>query len=221
MQNCVNCKVNIRGNHNICPLCGGILQDNMEQSKDVYPQIPTIYQEFNLFIRIMLLISISTIIISVAINQIFTRTSNWSLLVVAGILCMWISMFVILRKKSNIPKTILWLIVIISVLSVLWDWKMGWIGWSIDYVIPVVCVGAMIVMAISAKMLKISVRDLTIYLLVDGIFGFVPVLFIIFGWVQVKYPSILCVAVSAISLTAIILFEGDNMKSELDKRMHI
>ena len=221
MQNCVNCKVNIRGNHNICPLCGGLLQDNMEQTKDVYPQIPTIYQEFNLFIRIMLLVSISTIIISVAVNEIFTRTSNWSILVVAGILCMWISMFVILRKKSNIPKTILWLIVIISVLSVLWDWKMGWIGWSIDYVIPVVCVGAMIVMAISAKMLKISVRDLTIYLLVDGIFGFVPVLFIVFGWVQVKYPSILCVAASAISLTALILFEGDNMKAELDKRMHI
>jgi len=221
MQNCVKCKVNIRGNHNICPLCGGLLQDNMEQTKDVYPQIPTIYQEFNLFIRIMLLVSISTIIISVAVNEIFTRTSNWSILVVAGILCMWISMFVILRKKSNIPKTILWLIVIISVLSVLWDWKMGWIGWSIDYVIPVVCVGAMIVMAISAKMLKISVRDLTIYLLVDGIFGFVPVLFIVFGWVQVKYPSILCVAASAISLTALILFEGDNMKAELDKRMHI
>jgi hypothetical protein len=98
--------------------------------------------------------------------------------VAAGILCMWISMFFIMRKKDNIPKTIIWQVVLIGVLSVLWDRSMGWIGWSIDYVIPTVCVGAMIVMAISAKMLRIGVRDLIIYLFVDGIFGFVPIIFI-------------------------------------------
>lgn len=221
MQTCVKCKVNIKGNHKICPLCGGILQEDIDHGNDVYPQIPTIFQEFNLFIRIMLLVSISAIVISIAINELFAKRLSWSLLVAAGILCMWISMIVILRKKNNIPKTILWQVVLISILSVLWDWKIGWIGWSIDYVLPSACVGAMIVMAASAKMLKIGVGNLTIYLLVDGLFGFVPVLFILFGWVHIMFPSIICVALSAISLAALILFQWDNMKTELDKRMHL
>ncbi len=221
MPSCENCKVKLMGNYKVCPLCGGIIQVNEEDTDEKFPQIPTIYQEFNLFIRIMLLISICAVIISFAVNAIFTKHSRWSLIVAAGILCMWISMLIILRKRNNIPKTIIWQVVLISILSVLWDRSMGWIGWSIDYIIPTVSVGAMIVMAISAKMLRTSVSDLIIYLFVDGIFGFIPIIFILFGWLNVKYPSIICVAASAISLSAIILFEGDNMKTELNKRMHI
>lgn len=221
MLRCDNCKVSIKGNHKVCPLCGGIIQDNDEKGEDVFPYIPTIYQEFNILIRTMILISISAVIISFAINAIFTRESRWSLLVAAGILCMWISLYFIIRKKNNIPKTIVWQVALIGILSVLWDKSMGWLGWSIDFVIPAVCVGAIIVMAIAAKLLKIGVRDLIIYLLVDVIFGFVPIIFLLLGWLHVVFPSVICVAASAISLSALILFEGDNMKTELNKRMHI
>lgn len=221
MQYCDNCKVQLTGSQRVCPLCGGIVSDDKEKSEEAFPIIPTIYQEFNIFIRTMILLSISAIIISFAINVIFTKESRWSLLVAAAILCLWISTFFIIRKKHNIPKTIVWQVAILGVLSVLWDWSTGWRGWSIDYVIPSVCVGAMIVMAISAKILKIGVRDLIIYLFVDGLFGFIPIIFLLFGGLTVKYPSVICVAASAISLSALIIFEGDNMKTELNKRMHI
>jgi hypothetical protein len=221
MQSCDNCKVSLMGGHHVCPLCGGILQQNEEKDEAVFPHIPTIYQEFNIFIRLMILISIASIIISFAINVIFTRESRWSLLVAASFLCMWTSLFVMIRKKNNIPKTIIWQVAIIGILSVMWDWSMGWLGWSIDYVIPSICVGAMIVMPIAAKLLKIGVRDLIVYLMVDGIFGFIPIIFIVFGGLTVLFPSVICVATSAFSLSALILFEGDNMKAELNKRMHI
>jgi hypothetical protein len=221
MQKCDNCQVLLKGDHPVCPLCGGIIPESDEKEADVFPHIPTIYQEFNIFIRLMILISIAGIIISFAINIIFTRESSWSLLVAASILCMWISLFFIIRKKNNIPKTILWQVAIIGIFSVVWDWSMGWRGWSIDYVIPSICVGAMIVMAIAAKLLKIGVRDLIVYFFVDGIFGFIPIIFLLFGGLTVIVPSVICVASSAISLSALVLFEGDNMKAELNKRMHI
>lgn len=221
MQDCIHCKVKIKGKHIVCPLCASILEDRGDPKEDVFPHIPTIYQEFNLFIRVLILVSIVGVVASFAINMIFTEESRWSILVAAGVACMWISLFFIIRKKNNIAKTILWQVGIISVLSVIWDRTMGWIGWSIDYVIPTVCVLAMIVMAVGAKILKIGVRDLIIYLLIDAIFGFIPAIFIIFGWVNVIFPSVICVAVSIISLSALILFEGDNMKTELNKRMHI
>lgn len=221
MQNCNYCNIKIKGEHVVCPLCSGILEEKGDSKEDVFPYIPTIYQEFNLFIRILILISIIVVVASFAINMIFTRDSRWSLLVAAGILCMWISLFFIIRKKNNIAKTILWQVGIISILSVIWDKSIGWIGWSIDYVIPAVCVLAMIVMAVGAKILKIGARDLIIYLFIDAVFGFIPVIFIIFGWLNVSFPSVICVAASIISLSALILFEGDNIKNELKKRMHI
>ncbi|NLK28788.1 MAG: hypothetical protein GX306_10665 [Clostridiales bacterium] len=221
MQYCDHCKVSINGTHHVCPLCAGILKEQNRKEDTVFPQIPTIYQEFNVFIRILLLISIAAVVISFAINIIFNKESRWSVIVAAGIVCMWISLFFIIRKKNNIPKTIVWQVCLISILSVLWDVSMGWYGWSIEYVIPSICVGAMIVMAVAAKILKIGVRELIVYLFMDGIFGFIPIIFILFGWVKVLFPSVICVAVSAINLSALILFEGDNMKAELNKRMHI
>lgn len=221
VQNCIHCKVKIRGEHSACPLCASIPSDRGDYKEDVFPHIPTIYQEFNIFIRILVLVSIVGVVVSFAVNMIFTQESTWSILVAAAVACMWLSLFFIIRKRNNIPKTILWQVGIISVLSVIWDRSMGWLGWSIDYVIPTAWILAMIVMAVGAKILKIGVRDLTVYLLIDAIFGFIPVVFIIFGWVDVIFPSVICVAASIISLSALILFEGDNIKAELNKRMHI
>lgn len=221
MQYCTHCKVNIRGDHTACPLCVSILEEKGNPEQEVFPYIPTIYQEFNMFIRIMMMVSIIGVVASLAVNMIFTKDSLWSVLVVSGVVSMWISLFFIIRNKNNIAKTILWQVGIISILSFLWDRSMGWYGWSLDYVIPTACVLAMIVMAVGAKILKIGVRDLIIYLLIDAIFGFIPAVFIIFGWVNVLYPSVICVGVSIISLSALILFEGENMKIELNKRMHI
>lgn len=221
MLTCDNCKISLKGNYEVCPLCGGIVQGDKEETKEVFPNLPTIFQEFNFFIRLMILLSIVAIVASFAVNMIFTRESRWSLIVAGGVGCLWLSMYFIIRKKSNIPKTILWQVVLIGIFSVLWDRSMGWLGWSIDFVIPGICVCAMIVMAISAKLLKISARDLTVYFLIDAIFGFVPIIFIIFGGLHILFPSVICVAASVISISTLILFQGDNMKAELKKKMHI
>jgi hypothetical protein len=221
MLYCEHCRVGIKGIHSVCPLCGGILENQDSCEEDMYPQIPTIYQEFNAFIRTMILISIATAVVSFAVNFIFTKESRWSFLVAAGISCMWISLFIIIRKKNNIPKTILWQVALISIFAVLWDRFMGWRGWSIDYVLPSIYIGAMIVMAVAAKILKIGVGDLVVYMLVDGVFGLLSIVFIFFGCLNVLLPTVICVTGSIISLSALLLFEGDNIKEELNKRMHI
>ncbi|HHV10082.1 MAG TPA: hypothetical protein GXX75_07375 [Clostridiales bacterium] len=221
MQFCDNCKVSLKGNNKICPLCGGIVQKQEEDEPEVFPFVPTIYQEFNLLIRTMLMVSISAIIVSFAVNLIFTKSSNWSLFVAGAILCMWVSLYFVIRKRHNVPKTIVWQVVLLTAISVIWDFSMGWRGWSINFVLPIACAAAMVVIPIAHRILKIGVRDLLIYIFMDAIFGFIPMIFLALGLLQVIVPSIICAAFSAISLTAIVLYEGDNLKSELKKRMHI
>jgi hypothetical protein len=140
---------------------------------------------------------------------------------IAGILCVWISLAMVIRKRHNVPKSIIWQVGVISILAVIWDWRTGWLGWSLDYVFPIACVVAMIVMYISAKVLHLGVRDFIIYILLDGIFGILPVIFLLCNLLQVKYPSVISVSCSVLSLAAVLLFEWENIWEELKKRLHM
>ena len=145
-------------------------------------------------------------VVSVAVNLLLPQSGLWSLFVLAGIGCLWISLAIAIRKRHNIPKNMLYQVVVISGLSALWDWLTGWRGWSIDYVIPIVCVCAMAALGILSRVMKWQISDLLVYFCLDGVFGIVPIIFYITGCLHVPYPSIVCVAVSVISLAAILLF---------------
>jgi len=220
MQYCEHCKVHIRGNRKQCPLCQNALFVSDSNQEEIFPTIPEAYQN-NLILRIMIFISVSIVVISIAINVMFPVHVNWSMFIISGILCMWISLAMVIRKRHNIPKSITWQIAVISILAIIWDWRIGWRGWSLDYVIPIACVVAMIVMYVTAKIMHLGARDFMIYLLMDGLFGIIPIVFLVFNALNVLYPTIICVTVSILSLAAIVLFEGENIKEELDKRMHL
>ncbi|HHT96412.1 MAG TPA: hypothetical protein GXZ90_00775 [Clostridiales bacterium] len=220
MLKCDNCKINIEGEESRCPLCGGLVQGKPD-GKNAFPSIPTIYEEFNIMIRIIMFVSIVIAVLSIALNLIIDIERKWYLLVIAGILCLWLSFIFIIKKKDNIPKTIVWQVVIITITAVLWDYSMGWRGWSISYVLPSVCAAAIILMVLAVKILKIYVGDYIVYLLIDALFGLIPIVFLLIGGLDVTFPSIICVAASVISISALILFKGQDIKEELNKRMHV
>ncbi len=220
MKYCSHCKVYIRGNKPQCPLCENSLPDALEEEETLFPTVPLIF-ESHLALRITAFISIAALVISFAIKEIFPSSINSPLFVLLALLTMWLCLIIVIRKRYNIAKTIMWQVSLISIFSVIWDWRIGWQGWSLNYVIPISCVAAMFVMYITAKIMHLSVRDYIVYLLLDGLFGFIPILFLLFDWITVYYPSILCVTISIIFLAAILIFEGENIKYELNKRMHI
>jgi hypothetical protein len=220
MQYCDHCKVHIRGDRKYCPLCQNALSGSGSEEEEVFPVVPVTYQ-YNLMIRVMLYLSICIVVISLAVNAMFPVKVNWPMFIIAGILCVWISLGVVVRKRHNIPKSIIWQVAVISILAVIWDWRTGWRGWSLDFVIPIVCVVAMIIMYVTAKIMRLGARDFVIYIVLDSIFGIIPLLFMLLDLLQTKFPSIISISVSVLSLAAVILFEGDNIREELNKRMHI
>ena len=44
------------------------------------------------------------------------------------------------------------------------DWVTGWHGWSIDYVIPIICMVAMVLLAVIVKIKHMEISDYIIYL---------------------------------------------------------
>lgn len=220
MKYCSHCKVNIRGEREKCVLCENILEEDMGKSEEIFPEIPPFY-ESHLAIKILIFISIVAVVVSFGINMIFPSDINWPILLVFCILSIWIGLIIVVQKRYHIPKKIIWQVIIVSILSVFWDFETGWRGWSVDYVIPIASVSAMLIMYITAKIIKLSIRDYITYALIDGFFGIIPVIFILLDLVDVIYPSIISIGFSIISLSAIFIFQGKAIKAEINKRMHI
>lgn len=222
MQYCSKCRVNIRGENERCVLCGNTLTKlpSPEGREEVFPEIPRTV-ESHLAIRILIFISVAAVIASFAIRLVFPTDVNWPVFVVFGLASMWLGLIVVVKKRNNIPKTILWQVAIVTVLSIFWDWQTGWKGWSLDYLIPILYVAAELVMYVSAKIMKLSIRDYITYAMLDALFGVLPILFIVFDWVKTPYPSVISVSASVIFLAAIFIFQGDKIRTELHKRMHI
>lgn len=221
MKCCEKCKVNIIGKRKSCPLCQGILSGQDEEQVEEFPQITSIYKQYNMFFKIIILISIIIASISVAINVMLPRAGAWSLFIIGGLISVWISLITAINKRNNIPKNIIYQVMIISIAVVSWDYMTHWRGWSIDYVIPLICIFAMISMSFISKVMKLHIEDYILYLIIDGIFGIVPSLFIMLGILKVLYPSLICVVTSVISLSTLLIFEGDSIREEMKKRLHL
>ncbi|HZJ69001.1 MAG TPA: DUF6320 domain-containing protein [Candidatus Eisenbacteria bacterium] len=221
MRYCRHCDVHTRGDHDKCVLCENLLEKSSSpENHPVYPDIPPLYKK-HLALKIMIFISIVGLVSSFAITIIFASDFKWAILFMFAILSIWIGVINIIQKRVHIPRKILRWILIISLLSIFWDYQTGWEGWSLDYVFPLVCISAIIVMHITARVLNLSVSVYITYALIDGLLGIIPVLFIIFDVVNVTYPSIISIGFSIISLSALFIFRGKDIKLEIIKRMHI
>lgn len=220
MKYCNNCNVSVVGKRKICPLCQGRLTGDKAQ-EEVFPKISFVYQEHTMFFKIMMLISIIVGTLSLGLNILLPFGGAWSLFVLGGLGSVWASLITAINQRKNIPKNIVYQVMTISVIGLLWDLLTGWRGWSINYVIPLVCIFAMISMAIISKIRKLHIEDYILYLIIDGLFGIVPIIFIILGFLDVLYPSVICIATSIISLSTIIIFEDKKLIAEIKRRLHL
>lgn len=223
MLHCKKCKVDVAGDRKLCPLCQNELinRGEAENRPEVFPVVPTVFNQYHLLFRLLVFISISVVVLAVAVNLLIPDTGAWSVFVVGGIVCLWLSLALAIRKRRNIPKSMLYQVAFFSVICILWDWGTGWLGWSLDYVVPVLCMAAMAAMGILAKVLHWDVDNLIIYVCIDAIFGVAPIIFFLAGWLSVPYPSIICVALSVISLAALGVFRSASIWAELRRRLHM
>lgn len=221
MRYCDKCKAYIGGSAQCCPLCQASLSGAADSAGEVFPRIPTNRRRYTMVIRSMAFASAVVVVVSVALNILLTPSVFWSAFVTAGVGCMWVSLASAIRRRHNIPKSILWQVVILSLTGVLWDLLTGWRGWSINYAVPAICVFAMASVSGFAVFTHLAIEEYMIYLILDGLLGLVPLLFLLLGWLRVLYPAVICIAVSVLSFSALCAFAWDPLRTEIRKRLHL
>lgn len=221
MQRCPNCKVNIAGDKVCCPLCHGSLIGCAEPQTEVFPYIKKPRFKPNFVLRLLALIAIIISTICVFINTQFAPHIWWSLFVIAGAVCVWIACAISIIYRNDIAQNIGWQVILIPVLSVFWDYATNWKGWSIDFVLPCVCITGMITLLVIALFFKIKVQTFVFTLIRTCFVGLIPLVLYILGKIDIIYPSFICSGISIIIISWLLLFRFKTMISEINRRFHI
>ena len=222
MRYCKSCGVRVAGRREHCPLCQGPLEGRLEEDdREIFPLVPTLYQQYSLFLRVLLFLSIAAGTICLLLNFSLLGGSWWSLTVLMGLGMMWVVILTAIRRRGNLSKAIVTLAVVISLLLVLLDWRLGWRGWSVNYAIPVLMIFGTLGILVLSKLLGRKVSDYGIHLLVNGVFGLIPLVFVLLGWATVVLPSLVSVGVSVLSISALLLFSSRDAVAELKRRLHL
>ena len=222
MRYCDKCKVEVRGSQEFCPLCQHELQiKDASDNEDVYPN--QVQKRFNnhMLLKVFGFIGLSASILAVFFNIILPSESLWSLIVVVVMACLWLSLAMAIKKHKNILKYLWQQMIIITLLTICIDALTGQHGWAISFVLPIILTVAMIVMYLLSKILHLQVGDYMIYLLLDALFGIIPLILVNTQKLISDIPSLICILTSIISVVALVIFEGKSIISELNRRLHI
>ncbi|MDN6626112.1 MAG: zinc ribbon domain-containing protein, partial [Pisciglobus halotolerans] len=195
MAECPCCNTTIKGDWNNCPLCGHELFDCKEDKlADPYPLIPLRYNRS----KVVSMLMVSSIIIGIiflVIEALWLDHRQGLQLSIFGIVSLWTVVYVIIRKRRNVAKSVLYLIFIASLISIYLDYTTKWSGWSLTYAIPIICIFSIIAMYISVKFVNLEVGDYIMYLLLATLIGLVPTLFLVMNWVTNPIPAKLSIGI--------------------------
>lgn len=221
MLYCKNCKISLPGNYKRCPLCKGELTGKAEEYGNAFPTIrPSDAAEHRL-LNFLAFCSVAGTAVCTAVNLALPASGWWFQFVIGGVCCFWICFLLVLKKRKNLPKTILWQVGILSLMAYLWDWFTGHQGWALNYVFPILCTGAMVAMFVIGKVRKLNIQDYILYLVIDCIFGILPLTLLLTGKLSVILPSAICFAAAVIFLAELLLFEGKSLLAEIQRRFHL
>ena len=221
MSRCSRCDIEVRGDWTDCPLCGAGLRSVTEPTPAPWPDVPPRFDVGQL-LRVLLLVSVLIVVSGLlALRLFFPGPFEGLRLVVFALAALWLVAITAVRKRRNVAKSIVYLVVIACLLSVYGDYLDGWSGWSTTYMIPITCSSSTVALLIAARIARMRPGDYVVYWWLTILIGVVPGLFIALGWVTNPLPSWISVGLSFLMLIIMPMFRGAEIQHELNKRLTV
>src|SRR4029078_8059788 len=138
-----------------------------------------------------------------------------------GVITMWLVVLMAVRKRRNVDKGTVYLVVLVGLVCVYWDYLTGWRGWSLTYAVPILDACSIVALLITVRLMRIEVGEHILYSGLTVLLGLAPIGFLALGWVTNPLPSGICGALSILALVPMQLARGGDVRHELSKRLHL
>lgn len=220
MKHCDSCKVDVRDEVAVCPLCAGPLH---EQSKvrfvRAYPSQPdSKKRKYGFVRRLLIFASIMAGVICVMVNVMLPTDVWWSLIAIAGMCYTWLVVPHALRRGGNLAGKVLMQVLCISGLVVLIDLLLGWRAWSVNYVIPVLISSAIVTVGVIIICNRTSWAGYVMYQVVLALLSFVPLVLCFTGLVHSFLFAVIASGFGICALVATFVFGDRSIKNEFRRR---
>ena len=219
MRKCLKCQVDIASSTNSCPLCKTLIKSG--DVFDVFPKIMLNYKHHSLLLNILKLCSIVAIAVCLFVNFTVSKELSWSWFVIAGIISFWLTLVMALRGRRHFMKMLFGEIILIILVSFLWDYMTGFKLWSINYCLPFLCSIYTIAILLMRLFRANLAKDFIFYATINAMIGLVPGFLLIFNKVSVLWPSYISVIISIVVLAFLLVFNKRQLGQELERRFHI
>lgn len=225
MRRCEECAVTIEGAWSRCPLCSAPVAAPTagEESPSPLAAIPLTFSRRRVF-RALFLVSIALILASFIAQLLFGQDvdglgvlrSVW-----LGVSAMWLVVLMAVRQRRNIAKSTAYLVVLVGLVCVYWDYLAGWPGWSLTFVVPILCASSIVALLITVRVMRIEEGEHVVYSWLTVLLGLTPLGFLLLGWVTHPMPSAICGGLSLVALALVQMARGAAVRHELAKRLHV
>lgn len=220
MSYCEKCDVTIQGDQEYCPLCDEWLSV-IEKEPNPYPNIPLKFNRYKL-INLLLFLSVILAVGLLIINYLFLKSQGAVIQsILLGISTLWLSTLIILRKRRNIAKGLLYLLITLNLLAIYSDYLYGWQGWSLSFALPFSSMIVLFALILSLKFVKLSLRDGLLYILISAVLSTIPGILVVLDIDVSPVPAYLSTFLGLTLLLFILVQYGDIIKKEIIKRFRI
>lgn len=221
MRRCPDCTVQVEGDWIRCPLCGTALVG--EPVPGPYPAVPLRFSRRRV-LKVLTLTSLGVIVLSFIAQLLFgtdddgigALRSVW-----LGIVTTWLVVVMAVSKRRNLAKFIVYLVVAAGGVCVYWDYLSGWDGWSLTFVVPIVCAASIVGLLITARVVRMELGDYVVYSGLTVLLGLTPIVFLALGWVGTVIPSAICGGLSLVVVVLLLTVRGGAVRHELATRLHL
>ena len=222
MRYCNGCNVDIDTPVERCPLCyTALIQKDSEPEVQAYPPLIEQAERYNLIIRILIMMSLTASVVCFTINMLNFSGTWWSLIVIGNILYMWIAVSTAVRRRTKLGLNVLIQAISLSALMVFIDMFSSHTNWALNYVVPFLLMTATMSITVIIIVLRMDSRSFILYFFLTALIGFIPILLLVIGQVNVVWPSLVSAIYSGLSLSSLFIFADRDTKQELKRRFHI
>lgn len=219
---CDNCHVYVDAAMDRCPLCRKILTDQPAENglyADIFPtkhvDQRTFYQDLLIFLTFAFVLG------AITINMLTWNGVPWFLAVAAPIVYTWIVLKSFVYSQYLFGTKVFLQFVGIMAMMLAFDYVAGWSGWSINWVMPFLLIGANVLIDVYAYSYKSRWKASLLYALLFAALGCLPLIFFAVHITSAMVPMILSTAASGLSLLGILRFAVRTFVLEMKKRFHM
>lgn len=225
MNRCEYCNVSVDGALTTCPLCGRTVARGEKERKQAqsYPAYSMESREEEPKKRpVYKATAVTAGVVGVcAWINLATRGVNggfWCLDIAVIFGYIWLLVLNTVRSKIRGSVKLMLQAGIISLMLCVFDWNAGRGLWSVNYAIPIACIGLNFLVTYIVFTRKLSWREYIGYMIAVLIFGQTPFIGVLTGVTLVVWPSFTAGAYAIVTFVMMLICADGNYKESRAKR---